>query len=102
MNKFVIPTLLGVTSAALGPTIQSGYPKFGTLVAPATTDQTKDAAHNVLEKYSLKGTATIGPLRGYRNDLVVFPTQKVSKAATAATSDKASVVTQAGTTTTFW
>jgi len=100
--KIVIPSLLGVTSATVGPKMLTAWPKFATIVAPASSNQTADMAFNVLEKYSLKGTATIGPLRGFRNELITFPTQKVSKSADTSTSTKASVVTQAGTTTTFW
>lgn len=104
MNNFVIASLIGATSAATGPLRVNTFPVFTSTTAPSTTSTpvTKDAADNVLEAYSMKGTVKIGPLRGFRNGLNIFPTQKFTKAATAANTDKAIIVSQAGTTTTFW
>lgn len=50
----------------------------------------------------MKGTVKLGPHRAFRNNLYIFPTQKVVKATTTLAADKATIASQAGTTQTFW
>ena len=83
MKNIAVLALIGAanTKVAPIPTDLKKWPVYDTPAAPATKDQTEDAAGNVLEKFSTstKTKANLGPYRAYRNDLYVFPTQKVVK-----------------------
>lgn len=92
MNKYITASLIGYASSATpGAIPTTTWPKFASPTAPSTSSSTANAAGNVLSAYSTANSVLIGPARGFRNNLVVFPTQSVVKAGVAANTDKASI-----------
>lgn len=85
MNKFIVSTFLGSTYAAAGPLPGDelpNWPAYKATYTLATGDKTAGGAYNV--SFSTANTVSIGPYRGFRIGLIVFPTQKVVKAGASA------------------
>jgi hypothetical protein len=106
--QLVIASLLGLTNAATpGPMPSTSFPKFDTVVVPTVTGGSgngfldSDSAIDATFYYpKAAATAiTVGPVRGYRNDLTVFPTQALVASTTASTGG---TVTAQTATRTFW
>lgn len=94
----IVAALLGLTKAATpGPFPSIVFPKFDTLAAPQVADLDSD---NVKSDYLLNKSAGTGagPVRAYRNDVSVFPTQNVVKP----TANGLGSVAAQTTTRTFW
>jgi hypothetical protein len=70
-----------VYAGSPGPLPNAAFPKFETPVTP--TGATEVDSDNVLPAWS-KNTATtpvtVGPIRGYRNDMFVYPIQVITNA----------------------
>ena len=56
----------------------------------------------MLEAYSKNGLVKVGPIRAYRNDLYVFPTQTLIKADQTITNGVCTVTAVFSNTRTFW
>jgi hypothetical protein len=105
LNKYSVLALIGSASAATSPlpSANANYPRYATITAsiPAT-DYT---ANHFTVKFSStvdNGTNNAGPIRGYREGLVVFPTQTLTKAVQATQGSTCAVAAAATGTRTFY
>lgn len=73
-NKFTI-LLLGTNNGAIlpGPELPSSFPLFKTLTSPTALEL--ESVGQIKSSWSTNSySTTVGPIRGYRNGLMVFPT----------------------------
>lgn len=80
MNKFVVSTLLGSAYAAAGPLPGDQLPNWPAYKASYTVqsaDKNSNGAWN--SSFLTQNGVSVGPIRGFRIGLIVFPTQKVVK-----------------------
>jgi enoyl-[acyl-carrier-protein] reductase (NADH) len=105
-NKYSVLALIGSASTATSPLPGSNpnYPKYGTVTA--TLDTTNDyVSNNLTPKFSATvaaGTISGGPIRGYREAFVVFPTQTISKAGQTTAEAACTLASAASGTRTFY
>ena len=80
VKYYSVVALLGAAEAAVGPLPKdnASFPKFATLVTPTAATDWDATMSQVLNGFVKSGTVLSGLYRAYRNDLYVFPTQKVS------------------------
>lgn len=85
MNKFVAASLIGSATATATPGAlpDANFPKYPTVTAPSGAQLDAD---NVLQAYTdgVSTSTTCGPYRGFRNNLLVAPTQTLEAATTSA------------------
>jgi hypothetical protein len=81
--QYSVAALLGtVYAGSAGPLPNAAFPKFETPVTIAAGDLD---AENVQPAWSMNTATTpanVGPIRGYRNDLFVYPIQNLAAADT--------------------
>jgi hypothetical protein len=104
MHKFsVVSALIGASQAATpSPVANTDYPKYATLTVPATTGNSWLASNgSILPLMFKSGAVASGLMRGFRNDLAIFPTQTLLKPV-ANTASAVGTIVASGATRTFW
>ncbi len=107
ISKYSVAALIGSASSAAavpGSLPPSSYPKYSDSAALVGTTE-KNTAGAVLAAYANNiATFLAGPYQGFVNDLIVFPTQKITGLTAAAADGDLTVVIAAGVTNsnTFW
>jgi hypothetical protein len=104
LHKFsVVSALIGASQAATpSPVANTDYPKYATLTVPASGGNAfLGATGSMLPTMFKSGAVPSGLMRGFRNDLAIFPTQTLLKPVKDTASAVGTIVAS-GATRTFW